>query len=81
LLDRLPLRVKNVLAGAAFVLPWLGGALVVMAAVFALHSWNFVRTQQRASATVTEDVEVIVPKPCACECDLAEQPGELSCRV
>jgi hypothetical protein len=62
LLDRLPLRVKNVLAGAAFVLPWLGGALVVMAAVFALHSWNFVRTQQRASATVTEDVEVIVPK-------------------
>ena len=62
LLDRLPVRVKSYLAGAAAILPWLGGVLLLVAAAFALHSWSFVRTQQRATATVTEDVAVIVPK-------------------
>jgi hypothetical protein len=46
---------------AAAILPWLGGALMVLAAAFALHDWSFVRTQRRATATVTEDVAVIVP--------------------
>ena len=35
---------------------------MLIAAGFALHSWSFVRTQQRATATVTEDVAVIAGK-------------------
>jgi hypothetical protein len=42
-------------------LPWLGGALMAVAAGFGLHSWRFVRTQQRAIATVTENVESFAP--------------------
>jgi hypothetical protein len=36
--------------------PWLGGALMLIAAAFALHSFAFARTQQRSLATVTENV-------------------------
>ena len=41
------------LAGA---LPWVGLALVVIAAGFAVRSWNFARTRVRAVATITENV-------------------------
>jgi hypothetical protein len=40
---------------AAF-LPPIGLVLVVIAAGFALHSWNFARTRVRAIATITENV-------------------------
>ncbi len=44
--------------GCGAILPWLGGLLLVLGAGFAVRSWSFVRTQERASATVTEDVAV-----------------------
>ena len=46
-------RVTPLLAGA---LPWVGLALVVIAAGFAVRSWNFARTRVRAVATITENV-------------------------
>jgi Protein of unknown function (DUF3592) len=46
-------RVTPLLAGA---LPWVGLALVVIAAGFAVRSWNFARTRMRAVATITENV-------------------------
>jgi hypothetical protein len=50
------------LTRAAAALPWTGGALMLLAAALALHRWALVRTQQRATATVTEDVAVIAPE-------------------
>jgi hypothetical protein len=38
------------------VLPWLGVALLVVAAGFAVRSWMFARGRVRAVATVTENV-------------------------
>lgn len=46
-------RVTPPLAAA---LPPIGVVLVVIAAGFALHSWNFARTRVRAMATITENV-------------------------
>jgi Protein of unknown function (DUF3592) len=46
-------RVAPLLAG---VLPVLGLGLLVMAAGFAVYSWNFARTRVRATATITENV-------------------------
>jgi hypothetical protein len=46
-------RVAPPLAG---VLPVLGMALLLVAAGFAVHSWNFARTRVRAIATITENV-------------------------
>ena len=46
-------RVAPLLAG---VLPLLGIVLLVIAAGFAVHSWNFARTRVRAMATITENV-------------------------
>ncbi|MGD0648058.1 MAG: DUF3592 domain-containing protein [Acidobacteriaceae bacterium] len=46
-------RVAPLLAGG---LPVLGLGLLVVAAVFAAHSWNFARTRVRATATITENV-------------------------
>jgi hypothetical protein len=46
-------RVAPLLAG---VLPVLGLGLLVIAAGFAAHSWNFARTRLRATATITENV-------------------------
>jgi len=40
---------------AAF-LPLVGMVLLVIAAGFAVHSWNFARTRVRAAATITENV-------------------------
>ena len=40
----------------AAVLPPIGVVLVVIAAGFAAHSWNFARTRVRAIATITENV-------------------------
>jgi hypothetical protein len=40
----------------AAVLPWVGLVLLVIAAGFAVHSWNFARTRVRAIATITENV-------------------------
>ena len=40
----------------AVVLPPIGLVLVVIAAGFAVHSWNFARTRVRAIATITENV-------------------------
>jgi hypothetical protein len=40
----------------AAVLPWVGVVLLVVAAGFALRSWNFARTRVRAMATITENV-------------------------
>jgi hypothetical protein len=37
-------------------LPPLGVVLLVVAAGFAAHSWNFARTRVRATATITENV-------------------------
>jgi Protein of unknown function (DUF3592) len=46
-------RVAPLLAG---MLPLLGIVLLVAAAGFAVHSWNFARTRVRATATITENV-------------------------
>jgi hypothetical protein len=46
-------RVSPLLAG---VLPVLGIAMLLVAAGFAAHSWNFARTRVRAIATITENV-------------------------
>jgi hypothetical protein len=46
-------RVAPLLAG---VLPALGVGLLLIAAGFAVHSWNFARTRVRAVATITENV-------------------------
>jgi hypothetical protein len=46
-------RVAPLLAG---VLPALGVGLLLIAAGFAAHSWNFARTRVRAIATITENV-------------------------
>ena len=46
-------RVAPLLAG---VLPVVGMALMLVAAGFAVHSWNFARTRVRATATITENV-------------------------
>src|ERR1700679_914560 len=40
----------------AAVLPPIGVVLVVIAAGFAVHSWNFARVRVRAIATITENV-------------------------
>jgi hypothetical protein len=40
----------------AAMLPWVGLALMVMAAGFAVRSWNFARTRVKAVATITENV-------------------------
>ncbi len=40
----------------AAVLPLVGIVLLVIAAGFAVHSWNFARTRVRATATITENV-------------------------
>jgi hypothetical protein len=41
---------------ASAVLPWIGGALLVIAAGFGLHSWRFARQRVRATATITENI-------------------------
>ncbi len=46
-------RVAPSLAG---LLPLVGLALLLVAAGFAAHSWNFARTRVRATATITENV-------------------------
>ena len=46
-------RVAPPLAG---MLPLVGIVLLVIAAGFAAHSWNFARTRVRATATITENV-------------------------
>jgi hypothetical protein len=46
-------RVTPLLSG---VLPSVGLVLVVIAAGFAVHSWNFARTRVRTIATITENV-------------------------
>jgi hypothetical protein len=46
-------RVAPLLAG---VLPVVGMVLLMIAAGFAAHSWNFARTRVRAVATITENV-------------------------
>jgi hypothetical protein len=43
------------------VLPWAGGALLLLAAVFAAHSWWATRGWVQAQATVTENVESFAP--------------------
>ena len=40
----------------AAVLPWVGLVMMLIAAGFAAHSWNFARTRVRAVATITENV-------------------------
>lgn len=42
-------------------MPVIGLILLGMAAVFALHSWNFARHRVRAVATVTENVPHFAP--------------------
>jgi hypothetical protein len=42
--------------------PWLGGALMLIATAFALHSFAFARTQQRSLATVTENIATFAPE-------------------
>jgi hypothetical protein len=46
---------------AGAVLPWVGAALMLLSAGFALRSWNAARMQQRAFATVTENVPTFAP--------------------
>jgi hypothetical protein len=46
-------RLAPLLAG---VLPLLGMVLLVVAAGFAVRSWNFARTRMKATATITENV-------------------------
>jgi Protein of unknown function (DUF3592) len=46
-------RVTPLLAAA---LPWVGVLLLVVAAGFAVQSWNFARTRVRTIATITENV-------------------------
>lgn len=46
-------RVAPALAAAS---PWVGGALLLVAAAFAAHSWSFAHARIRAAATVTENV-------------------------
>jgi hypothetical protein len=48
--------------GVAASFPWLGGALMLIASGFALHSFAFARTQQRSLATVTENVATFAPQ-------------------
>jgi hypothetical protein len=48
--------------GLARVLPWVGGALMLVGAGYAARSWSFARTQERAMATVTENVSEFAPK-------------------
>ncbi len=40
----------------AAMLPWVGLVLLMMAAGFAVRSWNFARTRVKAVATITENV-------------------------
>lgn len=47
--------------GAGSILPWVGGLLLLVAAVSGLVSWNAIRTKIRATATVTENVSVLSP--------------------
>jgi hypothetical protein len=46
---------------AAFVLPWLGGALMLAAAAFAARTWIAARPLQRALAMVDRNVESFAP--------------------
>jgi hypothetical protein len=46
-------RAAPFLAG---LLPLVGVILLLVAAGFAVHSWNFARTRVRATATITENV-------------------------
>lgn len=48
--------------GVAASFPWLGGALMLVAAAFAVHSLSFARAQQRSLATVTENVATFAPE-------------------
>ena len=40
----------------AVVLPWVGGVLLLIAALCGLRSWRFARGRVRATATITENV-------------------------
>jgi hypothetical protein len=58
----LPALSARYTSAAATGLPWLGGALMLLAAAFALHSFAFARSQQRSLATVTENVATFGPQ-------------------
>lgn len=47
---------ERVTPSLAAVLPWVGVLLLVVAAGFAVQSWNFARTRVRTIATITENV-------------------------
>ncbi len=48
-------------SSAGNILTWLGAILLVLAAVFAAHSWYGTRPYQRATATVTENIAEMTP--------------------
>jgi hypothetical protein len=47
--------------GAGAVLPWCGGALLLLAAGFGLHAWLRTRPLVKATATVSENVASFAP--------------------
>lgn len=49
---------QRIAPSLAAVLPWMGAALLVAAAIFAVHSWRFSHVRVRSIATVTENIPV-----------------------
>jgi hypothetical protein len=47
--------------GLGAVLPWLGGALLLLALGFGLRSWNATRSRLKATATVTDNAASFAP--------------------
>ena len=47
---------ERVAPSLAATSPWVGGALLLIAAAFAAHSWRFAHSRIRATATITENV-------------------------
>jgi hypothetical protein len=53
---------ERIAPSLAALLPWVGVALLLIAAVFAAHSWRFARGRVRSIATVTENIPVFARK-------------------
>lgn len=47
--------------GLGAVLPWVGGALLLLALGFGLRSWNATRSRLKATATVTDNAATFAP--------------------
>jgi hypothetical protein len=52
----------QVAPGAGLWLPRFGLLLLAISSGFAVHSWLFARTQQRSTATITENVSTFGPQ-------------------